>query len=222
MRVASGDQRGVRAMVCSLRQLVLVFAVIIHGPDFLVAAAIADEGDLRAGDSRQAAGKLSDNFIGELMREGADLRVGGLAAIHFSDHRRQGSIADIVQPGLNFHVACIDGEGCRRRAVAPKRARRTTLVIDFRGSCGRLQRVEALAHQVEDAAVIQVFRTTSLKEHGQGLRRGVLGRKIRHADAGFGNAEAGAGLEPVLRGRGRGTKKEKATTDEHGYTQIRI
>ena len=52
-----------------MREFVLICAVVIHGPDFLVAAALADERDLRAGDSRQAAGKLADDFIGELMRE---------------------------------------------------------------------------------------------------------------------------------------------------------
>ena len=116
-----------------LRQLVLVFAVVIHGPDFLVAAAIADEGDLRAGDSRQAAGKSPDDFVGKLMREGADLRFGGLAAIHFSDHRRQGSVPDIVQPGLNLQVVAVDGKVAERQQLRRGGRAGPRLVVDFRG-----------------------------------------------------------------------------------------
>src|SRR6266851_5614905 len=88
----------------------LIFAVVIHAPDFLVPASIADEGDLGGGDSRQASGKFSNDFIGKLVRESADLRFGGLSAVHFSDHWRQGSIPDIIQPGWNLNVVTIDGE----------------------------------------------------------------------------------------------------------------
>ncbi len=56
MREASGDQRGVSEIVWSCVNLVLVFAVVIHRPDFLVAASIAHKRDLRAGDARQTAG----------------------------------------------------------------------------------------------------------------------------------------------------------------------
>src|SRR5580692_11533739 len=56
-----------------LSQLMLVLAVIIHGPDFFIAAAIAYESDLRAGDSRQAARQLANDLICELMGEGSYL-----------------------------------------------------------------------------------------------------------------------------------------------------
>ena len=192
-----------------LRQLVLIFAVVIHGPDFLVAAAIADKGDLRARDSRQAAGKFSDDFIGKLVREGADLRFGGLSAIYFSDHRRQGSVPDIVQPGLNLHVVAVDGKVAEREQLRRGGRAGPGLVVDFGGRPGRLQRVVTLADQLEDAAVIQVGPHHVAEERGQRLRRGVLGRKIRHADAGFGNAKPRAGLKPVLRRRRRGSKEGK-------------
>src|ERR1700730_16003400 len=57
-----------------LSQLMLALAVVIHGPDFFVAASIAYESDLRAGDSRQAARQLADDLIGELMGKDSNLR----------------------------------------------------------------------------------------------------------------------------------------------------
>src|SRR3977135_129631 len=88
-----------------LGQLVLVLAVVIHRPDFLVAASIAYVRDLRAGDSRQAARQFADDFIGELVLEGSTLRVGDFATIDFSDDRRQRGVARVIQPGLNLEAS---------------------------------------------------------------------------------------------------------------------
>src|SRR6267154_2945750 len=115
----------------------LVFTVVIHGPDFLVAASIADKGDLRARDSRQASGKLSYNFIGKLVRESTDLRFGGLSAIHFSDHRRKGSVPNIVQPSLNLHIATVDGEAPKRKQLRRGGCAGPCLIVYFRGRPGR-------------------------------------------------------------------------------------
>src|ERR1700758_1090970 len=95
----------------------LIFTIVIHGPDFLVAASIADKGNLRGRDSRQAAGKFSDDFIRKLVRENTDLRFGGLSAIYFSYHRRQGSVADVIQPGLNLNIVCIYGKTAKREQL---------------------------------------------------------------------------------------------------------
>src|SRR5882762_7413314 len=72
-----------------LSQLMLVLAVVIHGPDFFVAASIAYESDLRAGDSRQTAREFANDLIGELMGECSNLRVRDFSAIDFSDDRGQ-------------------------------------------------------------------------------------------------------------------------------------
>src|SRR5258708_19899765 len=119
----------------------LVFAVVIHGPDFLVAASIADKGDLRACDSRQASGKLSYNFIGKLVCESTVLRFGGLSAIHFSDHRRKGSVPNIVQPGLNLHIATVDGEAAKRKQLRRGGGARPCLKFYFPAPPPPLQRL---------------------------------------------------------------------------------
>ena len=52
----------------------LVPAVVIHRPDFLVPAAGADEGDLSLGDTRQAAAQPRDDIVGKLVRQLAGIR----------------------------------------------------------------------------------------------------------------------------------------------------
>ena len=80
---------------------VLVGAVVIHEPEFFVAGASADKGDLRGGDAGSAAGKFVDDFVGELVSELADLRVGGCAAIDLAYDGLCGGIAGVVHPGVD-------------------------------------------------------------------------------------------------------------------------
>ncbi len=87
-----------------LSQFTLVLAIVIHRPYLFVAASIADERDLRAGDSRQPAGQFADDFIGELVSESSDLSVIYVTSVHLSNDRGQGRIANVVQPGLNLET----------------------------------------------------------------------------------------------------------------------
>src|ERR1700704_399045 len=204
-----GERDGVE-----LGQLVLVLAVVIHRPDFLVAASIAYERDLRAGDSRQAARQFADDFIGELVREGSNLRVGDFATIDFSDDRGQGCVARVIQPGLNLEAILARGEvtegeklgGCG--SVGPR------LEVHFGRRAGRLQGIITLAHQFQYSAEIEVRAHDVAEFHTQRLLGGGLAHKIGHCDARLRYAEARAGAKPVL-GEGWRTEKENGTTDEH-------
>src|SRR5438105_15257030 len=85
-----------------VRKLVLVGGVVIHAPNFLVAVACGtNEGNLRLRDAGQAAGKLADDFVGELVRGFANLQVCWAAAINFADDRLRRRIANVEQPSLN-------------------------------------------------------------------------------------------------------------------------
>lgn len=189
-----------------LGQLVLVLAVVIHGPDFLVAAAVADESNLCRGNSRQSSGEFPDDFICELVREGAHLRFGGLPAVDLSNHRRQGSVPNIVEPSLNLGVGSVDRDVSKGQQLRGGGRAGPTLVIDIGGCRRRLQRIVALAHHVKDAAVIQVRSEHVAEQSGERLGRSVLGCEVRHAHASFRHAQPCAGLEPVLRGRARRNK----------------
>jgi hypothetical protein len=50
-----------------VRNLVLVVAVIIHAPDFLMPAAGADEINLGFGNALNAAAETINDFVGEFM-----------------------------------------------------------------------------------------------------------------------------------------------------------
>ena len=103
----------------------------------------------------------------------------------------------------------------KAKQLRRSRGVRPGLEVDFGGSAGRLQGVVALADQVEDAAVVEVVAHDVGEFGGQGLRGGRLGSEIRDGDAGLGNAQAGAGAEPVLGGGRRGGKNKCESTDEH-------
>ena len=125
-----------------LSQLVLVFAVIIHRPNFFVAASIAHERDLSAGDSRQTTRKFADDLIGKLVSEDPNLCIGGISAINLANDGRQRCIANVIQPGLNLHAIAGDGEiaalriGARRGIVTIHRKREH--VLEFHAADYRL------------------------------------------------------------------------------------
>ena len=83
----------------------LIGTVVIHRPDFFCARTGADESDLSGGDAGQSAGEPHDDFVGELMGELANLRVGGSATINFCNHGLRRGIGDIVKPGLDRYFA---------------------------------------------------------------------------------------------------------------------
>ena len=88
----------------------LIGAVVVHEPDFFGAGAGADESDLRAGDAGETAAEFVDDFVGELVSEAADLRVGGSAAIDLGDNRLSGGIANVEEPGLDGYFGGGFGE----------------------------------------------------------------------------------------------------------------
>jgi len=82
----------------------LIGTVVIHDQNFFCAGARADEGDLRGGNAGGTAGEPADDFVGELVRELADLRVGRRAAIDFADDGLRGWAADVVGPGGDLRL----------------------------------------------------------------------------------------------------------------------
>ncbi len=88
--------------------------------------------------------------------------------------------------------------------------------IHFRGSARRLQGIEALAHQFEDAAVIEVgAHYVAEFDRPAAAREAILGAKSATATRGFGYAQARAGAKPILCGGRRSGNKEKRATDKH-------
>ena len=221
LRVAGeGDPRRVgrparrERYAMELSQLALVFAIVIHRPNLFVAASIAYERDLRAGDSRQAGRQFADDFIGELVCEGSNLRVGDFATIDFSDDRGQGGVARVIQPGLNLEAILARGEVAEGEKLGGCGGIGPRLEVHLGRSAGRLQGIITLAHQFQNSAEIEVRADDVAEFHTQRLLGRGLAHKIGHRDARLRYAEARAGAKPVLGGDWR-AEKENGTTDEH-------
>ena len=63
-----------KGKLSQVSDLMLVGAVIVHRPDFFVAAAAADKVNLALGDAVNAAAQAENNFIGKFVRDGARRR----------------------------------------------------------------------------------------------------------------------------------------------------
>ena len=106
MRVASGDQRGVSEIDRRCVDLVLVRAVVIHYPDFFVAALRAHVGDLRLRDSRLAAAEHADDVVGELMRQVARVGICRRAAVDFLQRQGRGGVAHVGKKPADRQIRC--------------------------------------------------------------------------------------------------------------------
>src|SRR6202035_5547596 len=114
----------------------LVGAVVIHHPDFFRAGAGADESDLRGSDSGSYRGKAADNFVGELVSELADLRVGGGAAIDLAYDGLRGRAAHVVEPAGNSDFAGGLGEIAEKYQIGVELRRGPVEIAEFGGHGG--------------------------------------------------------------------------------------
>ena len=104
-REPSGEMRGDKRDRTQMRDLVLVRAVVVHGPDFFVAGAVADEINLRLGDALNAAAQTENNLVGELVRHHARRGVARAIGILLAQDLRRLNILHVVQPALNSQLA---------------------------------------------------------------------------------------------------------------------
>jgi len=202
-----GDARGVGRPARSerdgfeMRERALIGAVVIHDPEFLAAGARADEGDLGGSDAGKTARKFIDDFIGELVGEFANLRVGGGAAIDFAYYGFFGVAANVVHPGGNGNFRGSFGEIAEGEIVGVERLGGPGKHLEFT----RLGRdgggIEAGGDEFENAGEGEVVTNNLCEEDGVGLGVVCARREVGDGDAWFIYAEAGAGAEPVLGSR---------------------
>ena len=105
-RVPSGEMRGESEMRTQMSDLVLVRAVVIHGPDFFVAGAIADEIDLRFRDALNASAQAVNDLVGELVGHHARRGVGGSVGILLTQDLRRLDVLHVIQPALSRQLSC--------------------------------------------------------------------------------------------------------------------
>src|SRR5258708_27641107 len=193
---------------------VLVGAVVIHHPHFLGAGARADEGDLRGADGGEAAGTSGDDFVGELVGEFADLRVGGSATIDLADDGFVGGAANVEHPCGDGDFGGGFGEIAEGDEVGVEGRIDPGGFLELRRLGGNLGGVEAGRDEFDDAGEGEIVANDLGEEGGVGF--GVVGARgeVGNGDAGFVDAEAGAGAEDVLGEGGNGEWKEVEEVQE--------
>src|ERR1700735_1459141 len=90
--------------------LMLIRAIIIHGPDFFVSTLTANERDLRLRDAGQDGAPLRDDVVGKLMREAARVGVRGRAAIDFLQRNGSSRVVNIRQKPCGGQICAFDGK----------------------------------------------------------------------------------------------------------------
>ncbi len=176
----------------------LVRAVVVHDPDFFGAGTRTNEGDLRGSDAGESAGKFVDDFVGELVREFADLGVGGVAAIDFGDDGLGGRIANIEHPGGDGDFGGGFGEITESDEVGVDGHVRPSEILQLGGIGEGLRRIKAGGDKVENAGEGEVVANHLGEERGVRLGRVGSHHEVGNGDAGLFDAEAGAGAEPTL------------------------
>src|SRR5258705_274118 len=176
----------------------LVGAVVVHYPEFFCASARADEGDLRGGDAREAAGEAADDFVGELVSEFANLRVSGRAAVDLADDGLIGGAADVVEPCGDDDFGGGFGEIAEGDEVGVDLGGGPIGIVQLGGLGGNLGGIEAGTDEIHDAAELQVVADRLGEELRMWLGGILVRSEIGYCQARFVYAEAGAGTEPVL------------------------
>ena len=123
-REPSGEMRGDKRNASQVRDLLLVGAIVVHHPDFLVAGALADKVNLGFGDPGYASAQAEDDFVGEPVRDHAHRIGGGIIGVLLAEHLRRRLILDVVEPSLHrdfaggcAQVAECEHGGVRRRGI---------------------------------------------------------------------------------------------------------
>src|SRR3977135_3370305 len=85
--------------------LLLIRAVVVHHPDFFVAAAVADKINLALTNAGYAAAQAENDFIGKLVSDETRRLLGAVVGILFSEHLRRSSILYVEEPALHGDFA---------------------------------------------------------------------------------------------------------------------
>ena len=192
----------------------LVGTVVIHNPEFFSASARTNEGDLRGGNAGQAAGKLADDFVGELMSKFANLGIGGRTTIDLANDGLGAGAANIEHPrgngdfGSGFRkIAEGDVVGVHGRIGPGEIAEFTGLRRKIGGG------IETGANEFDDAAEGEIVANDGGEESGVIGGAIGLGNEGGNGDARLIDAEASAGTKPwlgFLGGCGKGDKNKKS------------
>ncbi len=88
-----------------MRDGVGVGSVVVHGPDFLHAACRVDVVDHAFADAGQATAKTQDDFVGELVGDGACTVVIGVLGVLLAQHLRVLGVVRVKDVAVDRYAA---------------------------------------------------------------------------------------------------------------------
>src|SRR5438270_3542929 len=177
-----------------------------------------NEGNLRLRDAGQAAGKLADDFVGELVRVFANLQVCWAAAINYADDRLRRRIANVEQPSLNGDFGRRLGQIAEADVIGVGGLRDPSGSFQFRWDGRHFRRIEARAGEIEDAAELQVVADDLGEERGVRFCGVGAGREVGDGQARLGLAKASARAEPVLARSATAGQQNDSSEEEQSCT----
>ena len=194
-----------------MSQLLLTSAVVVHLPDFLGAAAVADEIKLGFGNPGDAAAQAKDNFVGEAMGDQAGIGIGGRFAILLAQHLWRLRILGVVQPALDIQRSALDAQIAEGQHAGIGRRAAPVIEMHFLGSARHCQGIKALGHHVENPRRLQIIPQSDIEDRGQILRARIGGDQLEvgHGETDLLDTQSGAGANPVLSRHSCNGKQDK-------------
>ncbi len=137
-------------------ELALVRAVVIHHPDFLVPAAVADEINLALANAGNASTQAHDDFVGQFVCDQPGCILGGRVRVLLAQHLRGGCVLHVVEPALHrqFVGGCREIAECQHGRVGRRRV--PGREVHVRGLARDLQRIKALRDEFDYAGVVEI------------------------------------------------------------------
>ena len=185
-----------------MRQLLLVRAVIVHHPDFLVAAAPAHEGDLRLRDAGLAAAEHRNDVVRKLVRELSRAGVRRGPAIDFLQREWSRGVSHIGKKSRESQIRSVGRQVAVSYHVSIGRGCGPVFGFQLVRLARHLKWIEARADQIENPRIFQIGPQNVVECFRKRLAKRGPCNSIRDRDARLRDAEAGACLEPVLRRSG--------------------
>src|SRR5207249_11974232 len=152
-------------------------------------------------------------YDGKLVCKFSELKLGGSAAIDFSNDCRRRRIADVIEPGFDGNFGGGLGEIAEAKEIGVGGGIHPNGWFQFGGHGGGLRGIKTGACKFKDAAVFEIVANDLGKKGGVGLGGIRTSCQIRDVDEGLCFTEPGGNSDAVL-GRSRVCYEQDSRDEE--------
>src|SRR5438552_10630894 len=196
--------------------LLMISAVVVHHPDFFVAAAVADKINLALTNAGYTAAQAENDFIGKLVSDETRRLLGAVVGILFSEHLRSASILYVKEPALHSDFAAHYPKVAECQHGGVGRGRIPGRKSDVRRLSRHLQWIETLGDHLDHSGIVQIVPQRVVESLQQGRVLRVAGGRLEvgNGESHLFGAQRGAGANPVL-GIGGSNGEAKQESDQN-------